>query len=56
VHIFKFETIEINRTKFRQHSKFTGLATKIIGESFVDGGMKGFQEMEKALKERAEAK
>ena len=53
-HKFTLEIVGGNITKFKQQSTFTGLATKFIGDDFVEGGRKGFEEMERALKERAE--
>jgi hypothetical protein len=54
---YKFTLVELpdKKIRFRQHSIFTGLATTFIGNDFVENGRKGFEEMERALKERAEA-
>ena len=54
-HTFKLEPLGENRTRFTQHSKFTGLAAKFVGNKFVTGGHQGFEAMEVALKKRVEA-
>jgi hypothetical protein len=53
VHTFILEQ-NGSKTVFRQGSTFSGLATTFIGNDFVEGGKKGFEEMEKALKQRVE--
>jgi len=55
-HHFSLEAIGEDKTRFRQRSKFTGLATRFIGNSFVEGGRRGFEAMEQALKSQVEQK
>ncbi len=55
-HHFSLELIGENRTRFKQSSKFTGLATRLVGNEFVEGGRKGFEAMEQAMKQRVEQK
>jgi hypothetical protein len=53
-HRFTFESLGPSRTRFRQHSEFRGLATRMLGDRFVEGGRQGFLEMEQALKKQVE--
>jgi hypothetical protein len=53
-HRFTLEPIGTNRTRFRQHSEFQGIAARFAGSGLVEGGRAGFEEMERALKERVE--
>jgi hypothetical protein len=50
-HKFTLEPISTNRTRFTQHSEFSGLAARFAGSEFVEGGGRGFIEMEHALKD-----
>jgi hypothetical protein len=53
-HKFTLDPLEGNKTRFVQHSEFEGLAVRFGGEEFLEGGRRGFEEMERALKERVE--
>lgn len=52
--VFKLEQIGDKKTRLIQSATYTGLVTAFRGEQFVDNGVRGFEEMERALKERVE--
>ena len=54
-HIFEIKERANNRTLFVQREQFKGILTPIVMKSIGEGTQKGFDEMNKALKERAES-
>ncbi|MFC2165219.1 SRPBCC family protein [Acidobacteriota bacterium] len=54
-HIFELKELENSKTLFVQREKFRGLLAPMIMKSLGDKTQKGFDEMNKALKERAES-
>jgi hypothetical protein len=53
-HIFSLENIGPNRTRFVQREIFDGLLVPLLGHALDVDTMRGFQEMNRALKARAE--
>lgn len=53
-HIFIIEPLGTNRTRFSQHETFTGLLVPLFARSLRNDTLRGFEEMNQALKHRAE--
>ena len=53
-HIFRFEKINGNTTKFIQREKFTGIAVSMLLKNMEEGIKKSFEEMNTRLKNIAE--
>jgi hypothetical protein len=53
-HIFTIEPIDEKRVRFSQREVFTGLLVPVILSRIEEGTWRGFREMNKALKDRAE--
>ena len=53
-HIFTIETLGANRVRFIQREVFTGLLVAILAGSLDSDTRRGFEEMNQALKTRAE--
>lgn len=53
-HIFTIETLESNRVRFIQREVFTGLLVPLFARSLDTDTRRGFEEMNQALKLRAE--
>lgn len=53
-HIFAIEPLQGERVRFVQREVFDGLLTSIFGKSLDTDVKQGFEEMNRALKERAE--
>jgi hypothetical protein len=53
-HIFEIAEIENDKTLFVQREKFKGILVPLVMKRIGKGIQKGFDEMNKALKERAE--
>jgi hypothetical protein len=53
-HRFTLERMGGNATRFAQHSIFRGFATRFFGGDFFEGMRRGFEAMERAMKERVE--
>ena len=53
-HIFTIETLEANRVRFTQREVFTGLFVPLFARSLNTDTRRGFEEMNQALKSRAE--
>lgn len=53
-HIFTIEQLQPGRVRFVHREVFDGLLTSIFGKSLDTDVKQGFEEMNKALKERAE--
>jgi hypothetical protein len=53
-HIFTIEPIDDNRVRFVQREVFTGLLVPLFAASLEGDTRRGFEEMNRALKERAE--
>ena len=53
-HIFTLETLEGNRVRFTQREVFTGLLVPLFARSLDTDTRRGFEEMNQALKSRAE--
>ena len=53
-HIFTIETLEANRVRFTQREIFTGLLVPLFARSLTTDTRRGFEEMNQALKSRAE--
>ena len=53
-HIFTIETLQANRIRFTQREVFTGLLVPLFARSLDTDTRRGFQEMNQALKSRAE--
>jgi hypothetical protein len=54
-HSFTIESLEENRVQFVQREAFNGLLVPLFARSFKTNTQQGFEEMNRALKERAEA-
>ncbi len=54
-HIFELKELKSNKTLFVQREKFRGILVPMIMKNFGEKTQKGFEEMNKALKERAES-
>lgn len=53
-HIFTIETLGTNRVRFTQREVFTGLLVPLLARSLDSSTRRGFEEMNQALKRRAE--
>ena len=53
-HIFAIEELQPERARFIQREVFDGLLTRVFGKSLDTDILKGFQDMNDALKRRAE--
>ena len=53
-HIFTIETLQANRVRFTQREVFTGLLVPLFARSLNTDTRRGFEEMNQALKSRAE--
>jgi hypothetical protein len=53
-HIFTIEELQPERVRFIQHEVFDGLLTRIFGKGVDTDIRQGFQDMNNALKKRAE--
>jgi len=53
-HTFTIETLEANRVRFTQREVFTGLLVPLFARSLNSDTQRGFEEMNQALKSRAE--
>ena len=53
-HTFTIETLEANRIRFTQREVFTGLLVPLFARSLDTDTRRGFEEMNQALKSRAE--
>ena len=53
-HSFTIEPLEENRVRFRQREAFKGLLVPLFARSLESNTQRGFEEMNHALKERAE--
>ena len=53
-HIFIIEPLEANRVRFTQREVFTGLLVPLFARSLDKDTRRGFEEMNQALKSRAE--
>jgi len=53
-HIFTIETLGANRVRFTQREVFTGLLVPLLARSLDSNTRRGFEEMNQALKARAE--
>jgi hypothetical protein len=53
-HIFTIEPLQAERVRFVHREVFDGLLTSLFGKSLDTDVKQGFEEMNKALKERAE--
>jgi hypothetical protein len=53
-HIFTIETINEKRVRFTQREEFSGLLVPVLASRLEEGTWRGFREMNKALKDRAE--
>ena len=53
-HIFTIETLQANRIRFTQREAFTGLLVPLFARSLDTDTRRGFEEMNQALKSRAE--
>jgi len=54
-HSFTIEPLEENRVRFVQREAFKGLLVPLFARSLETNTQRGFEEMNRALKERAEA-
>jgi hypothetical protein len=54
-HTFSIEPLEDNRVRFIQREAFKGLLVPLFARSLETNTQQGFEEMNHALKERAEA-
>ena len=54
-HTFAIEALEENRVRFVQREVFKGLLVPLLARSLDNNTRRGFEEMNRALKERAEA-
>ena len=54
-HSFTIEPLEDNRVRFIQREAFKGLLVPLFARSLESNTLRGFEEMNHALKERAEA-
>ncbi len=55
-HYFRIEDIGNDRVRFIQGENFSGILVRLFANSLDDGTLKGFQQMNEALKQRAEGK
>ena len=55
-HIFTIENLETNRVRFTQREVFNGLFVPLLAHSLDTDTRRGFEEMNRALKARAEQK
>jgi hypothetical protein len=53
-HIFRIEPLSENRVRFVQREEFSGLLVGALIGRFEEDTLRGFREMNKALKDRAE--
>jgi hypothetical protein len=54
-HIFTIEALQADRVRFTQREVFTGLLVPLLGRGLDTDTRRGFEEMNQALKARAEA-
>jgi hypothetical protein len=54
-HSLATEPLEENRVRFVQHEAFKGVLVSLLARSLDNNTLRGFEEMNEALKERAEA-
>jgi len=54
-HSLATEPLEENRVRFVQHEAFKGMLVRLLARSLDTNTLRGFEEMNEALKERAEA-
>jgi hypothetical protein len=54
-HSLVIEPLEENRVRFVQHEAFKGVLVSLLARSLDNNTLRGFEEMNEALKERAEA-
>ena len=54
-HSLATEPLEGNRVRFVQHEAFKGVLVRLLARSLDKNTLRGFEEMNQALKERAEA-
>ena len=54
-HSFTIEPMEANRVRFVQREAFKGLLVPLLARSLETNTQRGFEQMNRALKERAEA-
>jgi hypothetical protein len=54
-HSFTIEPLDVNRVRFIQRETFKGLLVPLFARSLETNTQRGFEEMNRALKERAEA-
>jgi hypothetical protein len=54
-HSLVTEPLEVNRVRFVQHEAFKGVLVTLLARSLDKNTLRGFEEMNEALKERAEA-
>jgi hypothetical protein len=54
-HSFVLQSLEEDRVRFVQSEVFRGLLVPLFGRSLDNSTLRGFEEMNRALKERAEA-
>jgi hypothetical protein len=54
-HFFQLEQIEINKTQFIHRENFSGLLVPLFWKSLNTNTRRGFEKMNKALKERIES-
>lgn len=54
-HIFQLEQIDNNKTKFIHRENFSGLLVPLFWKSLTSNTRRGFEEMNKALKEKVES-
>jgi len=53
-HVFTIEPLGVNRVRFIQHERFTGLLVPVFSRQLDTDTQRGFEEMNRALKELAE--
>jgi len=54
-HYFRIEDIGNDRVRFIQGENFSGILVRLFAKSLDDGTLKGFQQMNEALKRRVES-
>lgn len=54
-HVFTIEPLEENQVRFRQQEIFTGILVPLLARSLDNDTLRGFNEMNQALKARAES-
>jgi len=54
-HSLVTEPLEVSRVRFVQHEVFKGVLVSLLARSLDNNTLRGFEEMNEALKERAEA-